>query len=66
MLLPDKQIIFIALQSRVASGDSISPNSIYITNMRVLFKGPQWLGLKAGVTLPNTVQSASTAARREH
>jgi hypothetical protein len=49
MLLPGEQVIFIASQSKVAPGGSLSPNSIYITNMRVLFKGSRWLGLKANI-----------------
>lgn len=49
MLLPDEQVIFIASQSKVAPGGSLSPNIIYITNMRVLFKDPRWLGLKADI-----------------
>ncbi|MEW6604541.1 MAG: PH domain-containing protein [Thermoproteota archaeon] len=49
MLLPGEQVIFIASQSKVAPGGSLSPNSIYITNMRVLFKGPRWLGLRAEI-----------------
>ena len=49
MLLPGEQVIFIASQSKVAPGGSLSPNSIYITNMRVLFKGPRWLGLRADI-----------------
>jgi ribosomal protein L40E len=49
MLLPGEQVIFIASQSKVAPGGSISPNSIYITNMRVLYKDPRWFGLKADI-----------------
>ena len=49
MLLPGEQIIFIASQSRVAPGGSVSPNSIYISNMRVLYKYPRWFGLKADI-----------------
>ena len=50
ILLPGEQMIFIAMQSRVAPGGSLSaPNSIYITNMRVLFKDPRWFGLKANI-----------------
>lgn len=49
MLLPGEQVIFIASQSKVAPGGSLSPNSIYITNMRVLFKNPHWLGLRADI-----------------
>jgi len=49
MLLHGEQVIFIASQSRVAPGGSLSPNSIYITNMRVLFKGPRWLGLRVEI-----------------
>lgn len=49
MLLPGEQIIFITSQSRFAPGGSLSPNSIHITNMRVLFKNPRWLGLRAEI-----------------
>jgi RNA polymerase subunit RPABC4/transcription elongation factor Spt4 len=47
ILLPGEQIIFIASQSKIAPGGSLLPNSIYITNIRVLFKDPRWFGLKA-------------------
>ena len=49
MLLLGEQIIFITSQSKVAPGGSVSPNSIYISNMRVLYKYPRWLGLKADI-----------------
>jgi len=49
MLLPGEQVIFIASQSKFAPGGSVSPNSIYITNMRVLYKDPRWFGLKADI-----------------
>jgi RNA polymerase subunit RPABC4/transcription elongation factor Spt4 len=49
MLIPGEQVIFIASQSKVAPGGSLSPNSINITNMRVLFKDSRWLGLRANI-----------------
>jgi PH (Pleckstrin Homology) domain-containing protein len=50
MLLPSEQVIFIASQSRfVPGGTLIGANSVYITNMRVLYKDPKWYGLKADV-----------------
>ncbi|AFU59395.1 hypothetical protein Ngar_c24710 [Candidatus Nitrososphaera gargensis Ga9.2] len=49
ILLPGEQIIFIASQSKVAPGGSFLPNSIYITNIRVIFKDPRWFGLKVDI-----------------
>jgi hypothetical protein len=50
MLLASEQVIFIASQSRVHPGGSLlTPYSIYITNMRMLFKSPKWYGMKADI-----------------
>lgn len=49
-LIQQEQILFTASQSRIVPGGSLStPNAIYITNMRVIFKDPRLLGLKASI-----------------
>ncbi len=46
-LMEGEQILFIARQSRIAPGGSLTtPNSVYITNRRVLFRNPSLFGLK--------------------
>jgi hypothetical protein len=46
-LMDGEQILFIARQSRYAPGGSlITPNSVYITNRRVLYRNPKLFGLK--------------------
>jgi hypothetical protein len=48
MLLPGEQVLLVAEQSRVAPGGSFTtPNKIYVTNRRVIFRNPRLLGLKA-------------------
>lgn len=48
MLLPGEQVLLVAEQSRVALGGSFTtPNKIYLTNRRLIFRNPQLLGLKA-------------------
>ncbi|WP_337862664.1 PH domain-containing protein [Nitrososphaera sp.] len=50
MLMPDEEILLIASQSKMAPGGSLSsPNKIYVTTGRVLFKDPKWFGLKAKI-----------------
>lgn len=50
MLMPEEEIILVASQSKVAPGGTLyAPNKVYITNNRVLFKGPKWFGLKANI-----------------
>lgn len=50
MLMPEEEIILVAAQSKVAPGGALTtPNKIYITNNRVLFKDPKWFGLKANI-----------------
>ena len=50
MLMPEEEIILVATQSKVAPGGALTtPNKIYITNNRVLFKDPKWFGLKANI-----------------
>jgi len=48
LLLDGEEILLAATQSRAVPGGSFfTPNKIYITNRRVLFKDPRWMGLKA-------------------
>jgi Bacterial PH domain/Short C-terminal domain len=50
LLLEKEQIIVSASQKRLVPGGSIhTPNAIYVTNLRVLFKDPKWLGMKANI-----------------
>lgn len=50
MLMPGEEILLVASQSKTAPGGALtSPNKIYITNNRVLFKDPKWFGLKARI-----------------
>ena len=47
LLMPEEEILFIARQSRVRPGGSlITPNSVYVTNRRILWRNPKLLGLK--------------------
>jgi hypothetical protein len=48
MLMPGEQVLLVAEQSRVAPGGSFTtPNKIYVTNRRLIFRNPRLLGLKA-------------------
>ncbi len=50
MLVEGEEIILVASQSQILPGGSLfTPNTIFITNRRVLFKDPKWLGLKADI-----------------
>ena len=50
MLLAGEQVLLIANQSQTLPGGSLfTPNTIYITDRRVFFKDPKWLGLKADI-----------------
>jgi len=47
MLMSQEEILFIARQSRVRPGGSLAtPNSIYVTNRRLIWRNPKLLGLK--------------------
>jgi len=47
LLMDEEEILFIARQSRVRPGGSlVTPNSVYVTNRRVLWRNPKFLGLK--------------------
>jgi hypothetical protein len=50
LLMPDEEIVLTASQSKLAPGGSISsPDRIYITTNRVLFKDPKIFGLRANI-----------------
>jgi hypothetical protein len=50
MLAEGERILIIAEQSRTLPGGSLfTPNTILVTNRRVLFKDPELLGLKANI-----------------
>lgn len=50
MLAEGEKILIIAEQSRTLPGGSLfTPNTIFVTNRRVLFKDPELLGLKANI-----------------
>jgi hypothetical protein len=50
ILNPGEEVLLTASQARGVPGGSIStPNKIYVTNMRVLFKDPKLFGLKANI-----------------
>jgi hypothetical protein len=50
MLLPGEEVLLVAEQSRIAPGGSLTtPNKIYVTNRRVVFRNPKLLGLKADI-----------------
>jgi RNA polymerase subunit RPABC4/transcription elongation factor Spt4 len=50
LLMPGEEILLMASQSKVAPGGSISsPDRIYMTTSRVLFKDPKIFGLRANI-----------------
>jgi len=50
LLMYEEEILLTATQSKTAPGGSLStPNSIYVTNTRVIFKNPKLFGLKADI-----------------
>jgi hypothetical protein len=45
-----KRCSLVASQARGVPGGSLTtPNKIYVTNMRVLFKDPEFFGLKSNI-----------------
>ncbi|HEX9677278.1 PH domain-containing protein [Nitrososphaera sp.] len=50
MFMPNEEVLLIASQGRGLPGGSITtPDKIYVTNMRVLYKDPKLFGLKARI-----------------
>jgi hypothetical protein len=65
MLLEREEILLIAEQARFKPGGSITtPNKIYITNMRVLYKDPRMFGLKANIVDVNYVDISNIRLKR--
>jgi hypothetical protein len=67
LLLEKEEILLSASQNRAIPGGSINtPNAIYITNMRVIFKDPKWLGIKAQIIDVNYNDISNTRLNRVH
>jgi hypothetical protein len=50
MLNAGEEVLLVAAQARAVPGGSLTtPNKIYVTNMRILFKDPKFFGLKANI-----------------
>ena len=50
LLMINEDILLTAKQAKGVPGGSLStPNSIYVTNTRVIFKNPKLFGLKADI-----------------
>lgn len=46
LLLPEEKILYVAEQSRIISGTIVTPDKIYVTDRRIIFRDPSMLGLK--------------------
>jgi hypothetical protein len=65
MLLEGEEILVTAEQGRLKPGGSITtPNKIYITNMRLLFKDPRLFGLRANIVDVNYVDISNVRLKR--
>lgn len=65
MLLEGEEILMTAEQGRLKPGGSITtPNTIYITNLRLLFKDPRLFGLRANIVDVNYVDISNVRLRR--
>lgn len=65
MLLEREEILLTAEQARFKPGGSITtPNKIYVTNMRILFKDPRLFGLKANLVDVNYVDISNVRMKR--
>ena len=50
LLLPREQVLLRVTQSSIEPASSMTtPSSLYITNMRVIYRLPKWGGLKADI-----------------
>lgn len=50
LLMDGEEVLLVASQARAVPGGSLTtPNKIYVTNMRILFKDPKLFGLKANI-----------------
>jgi hypothetical protein len=65
LLMPGENVLLVASQSKVAPGGSISsPDRVYITTNRVLFKDPRMFGLRANITAVRYEEIATIMLRR--
>lgn len=65
MLLEKEEILLTAEQGRLKPGGSITtPNKIYVTNMRVLYKDPRLFGLKANIVDVNYIDISNIWLKR--
>ena len=65
ILLHQEQILLRVTQSRVGPGSSMTtPSSLYVTNMRVIYRIPKWAGLKADIIDVNYQDIADVSLRR--
>jgi len=65
MLLEGEEILMTAEQGRLRPGGSITtPNTIYITNVRLLFKDPRLFGLRANIVDVNYVDISNVRLKR--
>jgi Bacterial PH domain len=64
-LLENEQVLLRVRQSRIGPGGSaVTPISIYITNMRVIYRKPTWLGLKSDIIDVNYQDIADIRLKR--
>ena len=64
-LLEKEQILLRVRQSRIGPGGSaLTPISIYITNMRVIYRKPIWVGLKSEIIDVNYQDIADIRLKR--
>ncbi len=65
MLLEGEQVLLVASQSQILPGGSLfTPNTVYITDRRVFFKDPKWLGLKADIVDMNFKDISNVRLKR--
>ena len=65
LLMEDEEILVSASQNRIVPGGSIStPNAIYITNRRIIYRDPKWLGMKADIVDVNYQDISNTRLNR--
>lgn len=65
LLLQREQILLRVTQSRVGPGSSMTtPASLYITNIRVIYRIPKWAGLKADIIDINYQDIADVSLKR--
>jgi hypothetical protein len=64
-LLEKEQVLLRVRQSRIGPGGSaVTPISIYITNMRVIYRKPIWVGLKSEIIDVNYQDIADIRLKR--